>query len=133
MCDYYAATRAGAGTTHIVSVIFHLRRDENFTTCIGVLRVGRIVSLHVVPYKRKRVGPKNKGEMLFMKIKQHNVMPEKVDNFYACAAVSDTSIKYVRVQDLCTLLAEVKPRTVSPNMVNLVPIAHAFPVSWVAL
>ena len=97
------------------------------------MRVGRMVSLFVVPYKRKQVGPKYQGKILFMKILEHNVMPEKVDNFYACAAISETSVKYVRVQDLCTLLAEVNPRTVDPNMVNLVPIAHAFPVSWVAL
>ena len=94
--------------------------------------MGRLVSLYVVPYKRKSVGPKYKGEVLFVKIKEHNVMPEKVDNFYACAANSRTSVKYVRVQDLCTLLAEVNPRLVSATMVNLVPIAHAFPVSWVA-
>jgi hypothetical protein len=94
--------------------------------------VGRLISLYVVPYKRKSVGPKYKGEVLFVRMKEHNVMPETVDNFYACAANSSTSIKYVRVQDLCTLLAEVKPRLVNPTMVNLVPIAHAFPVSWVA-
>jgi hypothetical protein len=62
---------------------------------------------------------------------QHNVMPERVDNFYVCAENSDTSVKYVRVQDLCTLLAEVSPRNGNEAMVNLVPIAHAFPVSWV--
>jgi hypothetical protein len=94
--------------------------------------VGRLICMNVVPYKRKTVGPKYQGTILFMKIQQHNVMPERVDNFYACAANSETSVKYVRVQDLCTLLAEVNPRTVSPNMVNLVPIAHAFPLSWVA-
>ena len=94
--------------------------------------MGRLICLYVVPYKRKTVGPKYKGTVLFMKILQHNVMPERVDNFYACAENSETSVKYVRVQDLCTLLAEVKPRTVSPNMVNLVPIAYAFPLSWVA-
>jgi hypothetical protein len=88
--------------------------------------------MYVVPYKRKAVGRKYKGTILFMKILQHNVMPERVDNFYVCAANSETSVKYVRVQDLCTLLAEVNPRTVNPNMVNLVPIAHAFPLSWVA-
>ena len=90
-----------------------------------------MLNLITIPYKRKRVGPKYKGTVLFMKILQHDVMPERVDNFYACAKISETNVKYVRVQDLCTLLAEVKPRTVNPNMVNLVPIAHAFPVSWV--
>jgi hypothetical protein len=90
-----------------------------------------MVNMFVISYKRKRVGPKYQGEVLFMKMLQHNVMPERVDNFYACAAISTTTVKYVRVQDLCTLLAEVKPRTVAPNMVNLVPIAHAFPMSWV--
>ena len=83
-----------------------------------------------VRYQRKQVGPKYKGTMLFMTMLQHNVMPERVDNFYACAAISDTSVKYVRVQDLCTQLAEVAPRTERPNMINLVPIAQAFPVSW---
>ena len=90
-----------------------------------------MLNLITIPYKRKRVGPKYKGTVLFMKILQHDVMPERVDNFYACAAISATTMRYVRVQDLCTLLAEVKPRTVDPNMVNLVPIAHAFPMSWV--
>lgn len=88
--------------------------------------------MFVIPYKRKRVGPKYQGTVLFVKMLQHNVMPERVDNFYVCAENSETSVKYVRVQDLCTLLAEVEPRTPNPNMVNLVPIAHAFPVSWVA-
>ena len=90
-----------------------------------------MINMFVVTYKRKRLGPKYKGTVLFLKMLEHNVMPERVQNFYACAAISETSVKYVRVQDLCTLLAEVDPRTVSPNMVNLVPIAHAFPVSWV--
>ena len=90
-----------------------------------------MVSLFVVPYKRKNVGPKYKGEVLFLRMQEHNVRPENVDNFYACASVSATSVKYVRVQDLCTLLAEVKPRTVNPSVVNLVPITHAFPVSWI--
>lgn len=90
-----------------------------------------MVNMFVITYKRKRVGPKYKGTILFLKMLQHNVMPERVDNFYACAANSETSVVYVRVQDLCTLLAEVAPRTASQNMVNLVPIAHAFPVSWV--
>jgi hypothetical protein len=98
---------------------------------IGVLRVGRTVNLLVIPFKRKQVGPKYQGTMLFMKMLQHNVMPERVDNFYACAKNSETTVRYIRVQDLCTLLAEVEPRTGAPNMVNLVPIAHAFPVSWV--
>ena len=97
---------------------------------IGDLQVGRVVNMCFVRYQRKQVGPKYKGTMLFMTMLQHNVMPERVDNFYACAAISDTSVKYVRVQDLCTLLAEVAPRTESPNMINLVPIAQAFPVSW---
>lgn len=92
-----------------------------------------MVNMFVINYKRKRVGPKYQGTVLLLKMLQHNVMPERVQNFYACAVNSETSVKYVRVQDLCTLLAEVKPRTESPNMVNLVPIAHAFPVSchWV--
>lgn len=91
-----------------------------------------MVRMFVVTYKRKRVGRKYKGTILFLEMLQHNVMPERVDNFYACAEESDTSGRYVRVQDLCTLLAEVKPRTERPSMVNLVPIAHAYPVSWVA-
>ena len=75
MCDYYTAARSGP----------------------GVLRVGKLICLYVIPYKRKRVGPKYKGTVLFMKILQHNVMPERVDNFYACAAESETTVKYVRV------------------------------------
>ena len=89
--------------------------------------MGRLVSLYVVPYQRKSVGPKYKGEVLFMRMKELNVMPETVDNFYACAANSQTSIKYVRVQDLCTLLAEVRPRFVNPTMVKLVPVAMLSP------
>jgi hypothetical protein len=88
------------------------------------------VQLVKITYKRKRVGPKNQGTVLFMKMMQHNVMPERVDNFFVCASNSDTTMKYVRVQDLCTLLAEVNPRSDNVNIVNLVPIAHAFPVSW---
>ena len=116
----YIATYVSATRTHIMH------------SCpSGTLRVGRMVNMFVITYKRKRVGRKYQGTVLFLKMLQHNVMPERVQNFYVCAAISETSVKYVRVQDLCTLLAEVEPRTVSPNMVNLVPIAHAFPVSWV--
>ena len=104
--------------------IHHLR--------VGVFQVGKLDSLFIVPYQRKSVGPKYKGEMLFMRMHQHNVRPENVDNFYAYAAASTTSVKYVRVQDLCTILAKVKTRVPNPAMVNLVPIAHAFPVSWIA-
>jgi hypothetical protein len=110
--------------------------EENahcFFENVGALRVGRMVSLFVVTFKRKHVGPKYQGTVLFVKMLQHNVMPERVDNFYVCVENSETSEKYVRVQDLCTLLAEVKPRSLHPNMINLVPIATAFPVSWVAL
>ena len=99
---------------------------------IGVLRVGRTIQVITITFKRKRMGPKYKGTVLFMKMLQHNVMPERVDNYYACAAISDTTLKYVRFQDLCTILAEVIPRNFGPDMVNLVPIAHAFPVSWCA-
>ena len=91
-----------------------------------------MVNMYIVTYKRHRVGPKYQGTIMFVKMLQHNVMPERVDNFYACRKKSETSVKYVRVQDLCTLLAEVRPRTEQPNVINLVPIAHAFPVSWVA-
>ncbi len=90
-----------------------------------------MVHLSVITYKRKQVGPKYQGTVLFMKVLQHNVMPERIANFYSCAEISETSIQYVRVQDLCTLLAEVEPRSRELGMVNLVPIAHAFPVSWV--
>jgi hypothetical protein len=131
MCDYYDATRSTPGMSCTRTQI---RMTYNNDPCVrvhvGVLRVGRTVQVIVITFQRKRMGPKYKGTVLFMKMLQHNVMPERVDNFYACAAVSDTTPKYVRVQDLCTILAEVLPRTVSPNMVNLVPIAHAFPVSW---
>jgi len=115
--------------------VFHCMHLNTTTKCIiahlGVLRVGRMVNLLFIKFKRKRVGPKYQGTILFINMLQHNVAPERIDNFYACEASSETTARYVRVQDLCTLLAEVNPRTVSPNMVNLVPIAHAFPVSWV--
>jgi hypothetical protein len=93
--------------------------------------VGKLVNMFVVTYKRKQVGPKYQGTILFMKMMQHNVMPKRVFNFYECPSINETSVRYVRVQDLCTLLATVSPHTASPNRVNLVPIAHAFPVSWV--
>lgn len=93
--------------------------------------MGKLVNMFVVTYKRKQVGPKYQGTILFMKMLQHNVMPKRVANFYECPAINETSVRYVRVEDLCTLLASVKPHTERPGMVNLVPIAHAFPVSWV--
>jgi len=92
--------------------------------------VGRIVNLFVITYKRKTLGPKNKGTVLFMKVFEYNVMPERVDNFYVCAKNSTTVPKFVRVEDFCTLLAEVDSRSGNPDEVNLVPIAHAFPVTW---
>jgi len=132
MCDYYAAARQTPGTSRIVACLCtcneHSMHSGPYLT--GVLKVGKTINLFTLTYKRKRVGPKYQGTMLFLKMLQHNVMPKRVDNFYECAANSATSVAYVRVQDLCTLLAEVKPRSMKPNMVNLVPIAHAFPVSW---
>jgi hypothetical protein len=92
--------------------------------------VGRIVNLFVASYKRKTLGPKYQGTVLFMKVLEHKVMPERVDNFYVCANNSETSPKFVRIEDFCTLLAEVKARSEKPNEVNLVPVAHAFPMSW---
>lgn len=92
--------------------------------------MGRTVQVIVIDYKRKRVGPKYKGTVLFMKMMQHNVRPESVDNFFVCSEDNEKSLKYVRIQDLCTLLAEVDPRCGKQGLVNLVPIAHAFPVSW---
>jgi hypothetical protein len=91
-----------------------------------------MVNLFITTYKRKSVGPKYKGTVLYMKIMEHNVRPERIDNFYACARNSETSTKFVRVADLCTLLAEVNDRSGNPNVVNLIPIAHAFPISWIA-
>jgi hypothetical protein len=94
--------------------------------------VGRLVNLYITTYKRKTVGPKYKGVYLFMKMLVHTVQPERVDNFYRCAKISDTNPTFVRVADLCTLLAEVPDRSGDPTMVNLLPLAHAFPVSWIA-
>ena len=120
-----------AARTYIQTTYANNTNTHCIIAHIGRLRVGRMVNLFVITYKRKTVGRQYQGTVLFMKMLQHTVMPERVDNFYACAADSETTEKYVRVQDLCTLLAEVKPRTWNPNMVNLVPIAHAFPVSWI--
>jgi hypothetical protein len=105
------------------------------THCIlyhsGQLRVGELVNMFVVTYKRKRVGPKYQGTVLFMKMMQYNVTPKRKANYYECRSVNETSVKYVRVQDLCTLLASVRSNTSRANRINLVPIAQAFPVSWV--
>jgi hypothetical protein len=133
MCDYYTSTRSGQGTSCIYSTISTLNKHVHIQNHVhaGRLRVGRIVSLFVITYKRKAVGPTYKGTVLFMKVLQHNVMPERVDNFYVCAKNSTTIDKFVRVEDFCTLLAEVDSRSGNPNEVNLVPVAHAFPVSWV--
>jgi hypothetical protein len=91
-----------------------------------------MVQLVATTFKRKSVGRKYKGTVLFMKMLQHDVMPEKVHNYYVCAKNRSTAVQYVRVQDLCTLLAEVPDRAGDANKVNLVPICHAFPVSWIA-
>ena len=109
MCDYFTSTRYGQGP----------------------LRVGRIMNLHVTTYKRKSIGPKYQGTVLFMRIMENTVMPERIDNFYECARQCTTSPKFVRVQDLCTLMAEVDARSGNPLLVNLIPIATAFPVSWI--
>jgi hypothetical protein len=98
----------------------------------GRLRVGKVIQLVVTTYQRKTVGPRYKGVVLFVKMLEYNVMPERVDNFYVCPPENESSLKFVRVEDLCTLLAQVKPRTGNVNEVNLVPIAHAFPVMWIA-
>jgi hypothetical protein len=117
--------------THITLAIKHEATPSSVHSHnTGTLKVGKTLQVMIVTYKRKRVGPKYKGTVLFMKMMQHNVMPTMVDNFFTCAVTCETSLQYVRVQDLCTLLAEVAPRSENPNMVNLVPIAHAFPVSW---
>jgi hypothetical protein len=112
-------------------VYVHKTRAQCILPHVGTLRVGRTVHMLSIDFKRKRVGPQYKGTVLFMKMLQYNVMPERVENFYACAAMSETSEKYVRVQDLCTLLAEAPHRSGRDNMIDLVPIAQAFPVSWV--
>jgi hypothetical protein len=98
---------------------------------LGQLRVGRIVNLYVTTYKRRRIGPKYKGTVLFMKVQQHDVIPERVYNFYVCARTSQTSEAFVRVEDMCTLLAEVPAQSGNPAHINLLPIAQAFPLSWV--
>jgi hypothetical protein len=95
------------------------------------VRVGKIINLYVTSYKRNSLGPKYKGVLMFMLVDQHKVMPERIDNFYSCAADSETSLKFVNVEDLCTLLSLVNARSGDPTMVNLVPVAHAFPISWI--
>lgn len=104
---------------------------------VGRLRVGRLQNLFVVSYQRRTLGPKYKGAFLLMCMEQHLVMPQRVDNFYRCAKDSATETVFVRVEDLCTLLAEVPDRPSrehlgDPDMVNLLPLAHAFPVSWIS-
>ena len=96
------------------------------------MRVGRIIKLHVTSYQRKSIGPKFRGPLMFMQVEQHKVMPERIDNFYSCAKDSETSPRFVHVENLCTLLASVADRSENPSMVNLIPIAQAFPVSWIA-
>jgi hypothetical protein len=99
--------------------------------------VGRIVDLHITPYRRNRLGPKFKGNLLHMRIEQNVVMPERIGNFYRCKKDAETNTVFVRVADLCTLLAEVpdrpcKEHSGDPSMINILPLAHAFPVSWIA-
>ena len=98
----------------------------------GRVRVGRMLNLFITTYKRKSLGPKYQGTTLFMKMMEHKVMPERIDNYYRCASISETTPVYVRVEDLCTLLAQVADHSGNPNMVNLLPLAHAFPVSWIS-
>jgi hypothetical protein len=108
--------------------------DYNSSRGLGPtrLRVGRVVNLFVTTFKRKKVGRKNKGTVLFLKVLENKVMPERIENYYVCARNSETRTTYVRVEDMCTLLAEVADRLGDPTIVNLVPISHAFPVSWIA-
>jgi len=91
-----------------------------------------VVNLYIVTFKRKRLGPKYQGTVLFMKMMELKVMPDRVHNFYRCKRNSETTPKYVRVSELCTLLAEVDDHAGVPNMSNLIPIAHAFPISWIS-
>jgi hypothetical protein len=91
-----------------------------------------MVHLVVTTFKRKSVGRKFQGRVLFMKVLERVVMPKRIHNYYVCAATGETTVKYVRVEDMCTLMAEVPDRAGRPNFVNLVPISHAFPISWVA-
>ena len=106
-------------------------------SAVGRLRVGRMVNLFVVSFQRKALGPKYKGTVLLMCMEEHLVMPESVENYYRCASDSTTANVFVRVADLCTLLAEVPDRPCrehlgDPDMVNLIPLATAFPVSWIS-
>jgi hypothetical protein len=110
MCEYYSSRRIGQCQ----------------------LRVGRIEYLVVTTYKRKRVGPKYQGKVLFMKVHQNTIVPKKVDNYYVCARKPATTAQYVRVEDMCTLLAEVDDREGDSAVVNLVPITTVFPISWIA-
>ena len=77
-------------------------------------------------------GPQVPGHGPLLLVLENNVVPVKVDNFYVCDRETNTSEKYVRVSDMCALLAEVDDRTGNPNKHNLLPIAHAFPISWIA-
>ena len=90
-----------------------------------------MICLCSVDFKRKTLGPKNKGTVLFLRIMQHNVMPTRVDNLYVSTKHNETTEKFVPVQNMNSLLAEVPPRSGHPDMVTLIPIARAFPVSWV--
>ena len=90
-----------------------------------------MVNLLATTYKRKNVGRKYKGTVLFLKIMQHNVMPRRVSNYYVSPRLRETTAKYVPVQNMCTLLAEVNSQSGDENQVNLIPISVAFPVSWV--
>jgi hypothetical protein len=86
----------------------------------------------ITTFKRKQMGRKYQGKVLFMLVLERSRIPVKVDNYYVCDRVANTTEKYVRVSDMCALLAEVDDRDANPSKINLVPIAHAFPISWIA-
>ena len=99
--------------------------------CAGQLRVGMIVNLYVTTYKRKAIGPKYQGKMLYMMVRERIVVPERVGNYWVCPKVGLTEVKFVNLTDMCTLLADVDDNKGDVDVMNLVPLCHAFPVSWI--
>jgi hypothetical protein len=133
MCDYLRTDAHGQGAYLPMHYTPTLMNNSGPTASMhaGHMRVGRMVKLHIATYQRLRVGPKYAGRVLFMEVQELTEMPERVENFYVCAKHAETSRRYVAVENMCTLLADVDDRYDDPNIVNLVPLTHAFPVSWV--
>ena len=91
-----------------------------------------MVNLAVTTYQRKNVGRKYKGTVLFLRILEYTNTPTKVENYFVCSRISRTVERWVRVEDMCTLFAEVDDKDGDEAKVNLLSISHAFPVSWIA-